>query len=1064
MIWNVLKIEETKDKNEITKAYRMQLTKVNPEEKPEEFKRLRSAYEEAMKLADMEAEPEAEKTPVDLWVEKLDRIYRSMDLRRDLSCWKELLSEDICISLDTRADIEEAMLVYFMQNYKIPQRVWIYLNEEFDFTDKTEELYEKYPENFINYVILDGIHYENVIDYDLFPEGSDGYACDEYVTDYLELLRTDFSEAEAVIERLESSPVTHPYGEVLLYRVHISKGETEYLEKIEEICSCYPEDGRLRSDLLNAYYKSGEYQKAIETAKPMLEKNENDISALQATAYSLAELGKYEEGMEHLNKLLFLASDNPGRCYELDEIRKEWSAKLIEKYEEEFRNDSTNGKNTYDLIWTYLQLNEEDKAFETLPYLTEDYPNPEKYNYLVFLLNSIKGTPEAAIEAAERFMANVVIPTGNDDDSVKSRTRISDLLARRGKLLYDLGKVEESRASIDEALEVDPDNIDVLSHSISFYFEQKAYPEALLQAERFLEKSPNSYRVHVFAAVADFEMYRDNEAFKHINRALELDGSDLFAYLLKLRILVRNEAYEPADDLIAFLKENGITEDITVMWCEAQMLDRREHKFKESYEAYKKIEKIIEENPEDPPTWLPAFYYMMAGVLASYKDQQREYGREDLLALLEKGLAADPDDFDCLEYKGWLLKKENRIDESLAIYHHLEKKPRNNLYIESQLAELYYEDTFNMADKALHYYNLIGEDERNPRLYHLNVAYLNLVTKDFRECEKHLTLAKEADPEDSWIIFRFAQLALVEDRLEDALKYSIEALDMHKKDIEAGEAGPRVIYWDQLAQTYRRMKKPLEAVAVYKECAEADKSYKGLGYDLYDTYFCNGMFEELKDHFAEWKKDKNDREKYLGKEALYYVLTGQTMKADVSVVRNRNKMNKEDMGLVKALLAASIGKFDELVKYRKEKLDEVILKDKKNVLYEYSGYAFALWLNGQYEEAKNFARLGSDEFFKYIKQYDLAVPVFVGSYAVVEAILGDFELSRKALEKMKRSPKCDFCKYPVCKDVFTYSAKVDLIAGNMAEAVEFVNMNKEADPSEESVFILEAYLRKRGII
>ena len=1063
MIWNILKIKETKDKNEITKAYRMQLMQVNPEEKPEEFKRLRSAYEEAMKLADTEEEPETEKTPVDLWIDKLDEIYISMDKRRDVSCWKELLSQDICISLDTRADIEEAMLTYFLANYKIPQNVWRYLDSEFSFIERADELFEKYPEEFVKYVILDGINYENVIMYELFPEGSDGRECDEYISSFLELRRTPFAEADELAERLEAFSVCHPYGDVLLGRYHISKGDTSYLERIEAIYEIYPEDNYIRSELLNAYYMTGNYDKAVEYAAPVLEENTDDIPALQATAYSLAALGKYEEAMEHLNKLIYLAADNPGRCYELDEIRKEWSTKLIERYEEEFAENPSNGKNTYDLIWTYLQLNNEDKAFEILPSLTEDYPNPEKYNYLVFLLNSIKGTPEAAIEAAERFMENAVIPQGNDEEAVKSRTRISDLLARKGKILYDLGKIEEGRASIDEALAVDPDNIDVISYSISFYFEQKAYPEALEIAEKLIANSPGTYRGHVFAAIANFEMYRDNEAFREINTALEIDGSDLFAYLLKLRILVRNGAFEPADDLIAFLKENGVTEDVTVMWCEAQMLEKREHRYRESYDAYVEIEKKIE-SLEEKPSWLPEFYFMMTNVLALHKDRQREYGRDDLLAIIEKGLKEDPEDFDCLEYKGWLLKKENRIEESLEIYHNLEKRPRNNLYIESQLAELYYEDPVNNADKSRHYYNLIGEDERDPRLYHLNVAYLNLVTKDFDECRKHLELAWEADPEDSWILFRFAQVALIEDKLQDALDYSVRALEMHRKDIEAGEVSPRVLYWDQLAQVYRRMGLPEKAVEIYTQCAQEDAAYKDFGFDLYDTYFCSGMFDELKSHFAEWKKDKNDRERYLGKEALYYVLTGQTVKADVSVVRNRNKMNKDDMGLVKALLAASLGKFDELVKFRKEKLDKAILTNKKNTLYEYSGYAFALWLNEQYEDAENFAKFARDEFAKYIGQYELSVPVYVGSYAVAEAILGEFEMARKTLDKMKRSPKCDFCKFPECKDVFSYSAKVELIEGNIAEALELVKKNKAEDPSEEVAYIVEAYLRKRGIV
>ena len=53
-IWKVLGVEATKDKDIIKKAYRTKLTAVNPEDDPQGFMQLRQAYEEAVKLADVE--------------------------------------------------------------------------------------------------------------------------------------------------------------------------------------------------------------------------------------------------------------------------------------------------------------------------------------------------------------------------------------------------------------------------------------------------------------------------------------------------------------------------------------------------------------------------------------------------------------------------------------------------------------------------------------------------------------------------------------------------------------------------------------------------------------------------------------------------------------------------------------------------------------------------------------------------------------------------------------------------------------------------------------------------
>ena len=47
--FNTLGIEATKEEKKIKKAYRARLHAVNPEDDPDGFKRLREAYEEALK-------------------------------------------------------------------------------------------------------------------------------------------------------------------------------------------------------------------------------------------------------------------------------------------------------------------------------------------------------------------------------------------------------------------------------------------------------------------------------------------------------------------------------------------------------------------------------------------------------------------------------------------------------------------------------------------------------------------------------------------------------------------------------------------------------------------------------------------------------------------------------------------------------------------------------------------------------------------------------------------------------------------------------------------------------
>ena len=62
-IWEILGIEKTKDKDLIKNAYREKLVLVNPEEAAK---------------ANQEEEP---KTPVGIWMKKVDTLYQDIELR-----------------------------------------------------------------------------------------------------------------------------------------------------------------------------------------------------------------------------------------------------------------------------------------------------------------------------------------------------------------------------------------------------------------------------------------------------------------------------------------------------------------------------------------------------------------------------------------------------------------------------------------------------------------------------------------------------------------------------------------------------------------------------------------------------------------------------------------------------------------------------------------------------------------------------------------------------------------------------------------------------------------------
>ena len=103
-IWDVLKIEQTKDKDALKKAYRMRLSSVNPEDDPEGFMELRKAYEEAVHLADQteeEFDVAIPDTPEQQMLASLEALYDDYARRINPDEWLALFNSDYFVSLDT---------------------------------------------------------------------------------------------------------------------------------------------------------------------------------------------------------------------------------------------------------------------------------------------------------------------------------------------------------------------------------------------------------------------------------------------------------------------------------------------------------------------------------------------------------------------------------------------------------------------------------------------------------------------------------------------------------------------------------------------------------------------------------------------------------------------------------------------------------------------------------------------------------------------------------------------------------------------------------------------------
>ena len=297
-IWEILGIAKTKDKREITRAYRDRLSDTNPEDKPEEFKELRNAYEEALAYAEKPEEMKDEDRKADTWLKQLEDIYEDFSRRRDVAEWEDLFSDGLLEGISGRMRAESELLNYLMDHYFIGHTVWECMEKHFSFLERKEELYESYPREFIDRVIVNGILYPDILPMELFVPGKDGQACQKYLDAYLDI--TPEGDCQDRVEELVHCKESHPYGDALLCCRKIRQGEPEYIEKLEKICEEHEENLDLALMLGKEYLRCSEFEKAEALCRKQLEYHDDALRLKGHYADVLEAMGYY--GQQYLTK------------------------------------------------------------------------------------------------------------------------------------------------------------------------------------------------------------------------------------------------------------------------------------------------------------------------------------------------------------------------------------------------------------------------------------------------------------------------------------------------------------------------------------------------------------------------------------------------------------------------------------------------------------------------------------------------------------------------------------------------------------------------------------------
>lgn len=1047
MDWFVLGIAPTKDKKAITDAYRQKLRHTNPEEKPEEFKALRQAYETALSLADQADAPLIrDESPVGLWIEDVRKVYEDYPSRIDPALWEQLVRRDVCTGLDTHAAAEDALIEFLLDNFHLPKSVWQVLDQAFGLLQRVDELYESWPKEFIDNIVVCGIRLDSALDYDLFTPGKNGADCDAYRKLYLQANQMPLQNIGPILEQMDALSEKHPYGEIMRFcRYMLTGKKQEGMDGLRQLAQAYPDNLGVNLSWADVCQKNDDPETALQIVSRVLEIAPDNVNAKIIYARCLAQKEQYHEAKEQLYEVLHTSAQDPMLSDWAAGLIRSWNEKLIPIRQARCTEAPEDTENKIELAWCYAQNDQPEDALALMEQVDPASADTFSYHNLMGKLYHNSGNFAQAlphVHCAEEFLRNLT-----DDGTKETRKRIArlpEMLQIQGSCLMQLKRPEEAKEKFRQVLEIAPDNMEVLSMMSNSLFAAGDYPFAVEILRHQIQLSPNAWVAELLLATCLYRMHQDREAFDAINHALAIEQGDLSIYCAKLQILIRNQAYEEAYEILNFMKETGAPEHITVDFIKAELLHLDKKDTKTALKQYQALVKRVEAG--ENMIWLPELYFHLAVLTGN----QCQGNWEPVLELIEKGLALYGQDRDLLNYKAWVLTKSGRPEDAIAMYRQLLQENPQSVTALRGLADLYYEDLSRYAKEALACYEALLKNQRTAELFFFAATCKRLLG-DWDGAAHYYRQELEMDPGD---IDAFRGLAFICDARGDyanSLTYLDQALAVMA---ESGQSFDWLI--EHKSNVLRRLGQFREALAFAVE-AENRYSYADSLQLQFDICCQAGMWEQAAQVLEQWKKKDRNAPGLLTARNKLSLLQGKTFQAVMAMGLAKHKLPQHQVQEFRLQLAALECNHQRQIEIWSRKVSQDPSDD-----HAMTNLAYAYHLAGRLDAAQGAAMKALALQDDLMQQSLSCEALYRSRRCLVLAILGRAEEAKAELQKVRQLPLCDFCEYSSCKDADVFEAAIAEILGDLETAKKLCAEGKRRWPDELDFIAGELRLNKKG--
>ncbi|MGN0435957.1 MAG: tetratricopeptide repeat protein [Wujia sp.] len=872
-IWQILGIKETKDKGELKKAYRRKLTKTNPEDNPEKFMELRSAYEEAVRLSDLQNEPKpVDESDMGILLSDIEKLYKDYWRRIEVKSWEELFDSDIFVSLTTGEEAFKVLIKFLMNHFYLPRQVWSLICETFDIKARRRELCESIPEDFLDYMI-NNASFDDILDYNLMDGAQSEF--DSFIELYYHMdaaiRRKEISKQEELLNKLDGLDVYHPYKELCRIRHKVQVLYSKNINEANDNHIYFKPDKIQLQDMEDELNRLNEkYPNTIPIINccgdlAMLEENFERAKSFYDISYSLAPdnyivmgkqaeveyaLGNYKRSRDlYLDLLKINHYDNNVRA---GMIRANQG--LVEMYQARVKENSEDNESRLEMAWSLYQSYRFDEAIDVL---NEFEPSEDK----ICEYNNLKGRTYLCIQQYDKALVcfltwketiEAIPDEDQSEEAVIKRKRYEYVNFLIADCHLKRGEYEEARKHFEIALKKEHDEI-LLSYEAmcELEYETKNYEACILACEKLIERDSRSYTAYDYMAKAQFKLGFLNETLSACERAIAIYPYVSEPYALEMEIFLEVEQLEGAKRTLERFRVFNIDSD-RMDYYEALLLGKQ-NKHQQAMALL--TETIRRGSPKGTDMKdYDDLYFLYGNICESLGENEKAIG-----AFLK---TAELNNRHQLVYGklGMLYERMGKLKEACEMFSkQLDNNPQAYYYIQRAILQRF----FGNYKSALKDFNEALKHEPNNSYCHEKIGLIYELHREFEKALESYNRAYDTiNGEEQEAISKRKRLLSLKARTLQCMNRFEESQAVYNHYLETFGYDADVAY--DYAELLQRMNKVEAAIAVLTECIEKveyDEGVQACMRQLISIYGEEGYLDRANETFmlALTKKDKDIR-------------------------------------------------------------------------------------------------------------------------------------------------------------------------------------------------------------